>query len=421
MKLHIAIPALDELDFLPHTLDAIAKQKTEFPFSVYVCVNQPDAWWNDKEKIEICKNNQKLLHYLETFNDFTINILDKTSVNKGWREKGCGVGWARKTLFDEILTTANPEDVILSLDADTLFNESYFQSIGENFTQNKIDVIAVPYYHKLTEDENANRAILRYEIYLRNYFINMHRIGSPYAFTAIGSAIAVKVKALKKIRGITPLSSGEDFYFLQKLQKMSPISNYNSEMVYPAARFSTRVPFGTGPAMIKGNSGDWDSYPIYHYSLFDAIKETYDIIPELFIEDKETEFIDFLKTQYKTDDLWSPLRKNFKTLPQFTRAFHEKADGLRILQFLKVKHNLYKLPRPSGTPSKFEGDFSSTHTAHLIPHTAIPISELNDIRDQLFEVEMRIRKIYIVTDSALQIPQSFNPSVTQSFSSFYFF
>jgi len=380
MKLYIAIPALDELDFLPRTLAAIEKQKTEFPFSVYICVNQPDSWWNNPEKIEICKNNQKLLKYLNSLKSFksfkSLIILDKSSPSNGWKSATHGVGWARKTLFDEILKTANDEDVIISLDADTLFNEFYFQSIGENFSKNNIEVISVPYYHKLTEDESANRAILRYEIYMRNYFINMHRIGSPYTFTAIGSAIALQIKALRKIRGITPLSSGEDFYLLQKLRKMTPISNYNSELVYPAARFSSRVFFGTGPAMIKGNQGDWESYPIYHHSLFDTIKETYDIIPELFTEDKETEFINFLKEQYKTDDLWAPLRKNYKTLPQFTRAFHEKADGLRILQFLKAKNNALKTS--SSVISQLDAEFVET-------------SSLLEIREVLFEKEMSLR------------------------------
>ncbi|MCL2291397.1 MAG: glycosyltransferase family 2 protein [Bacteroidetes bacterium] len=401
MRLHIAIPALDELDFLPHTLAAIANQKASFPFLVYVCVNQPDDWWNNTEKTEICQNNQKLLKFLNDFKDFSIHVIDKTSKGNGWKNNEHGVGWARKTLFEEIFKTANDEDIIVSLDADTLFSEFYFQSIGENFIQNKIEVLSLPYYHKLTEDESTNRAILRYEIFMRNYFINMHRIDSPYTFTAIGSAIALKVKALRKIRNITPLSSGEDFYLLQKLRKMTPISNSNSEKVYPATRFSTRVPFGTGPAMIKGNSGNWESYPIYHHSLFDKIKETYNIIPELFTEDKNTEFIHFLKEQYKTDDLWSPLRKNFKMLPQFTRAFHEKADGLRILQFLKIKNNelnisderallenlaifysLYKLPRLASqdTPSNFEGDFS-----------ALPVSELNLLRNKLFEIETTLR------------------------------
>jgi hypothetical protein len=144
-------------------------------------------------------------------------------------------------------------------------------------------------------------------------------------------------------------------------------------LVYPAARFSTRVPFGTGPAMINFCRGNFQSYPYYHDSLFDTIKETYDIIPELFAKDVDTEFIDFLKKQYKTNDLWSSLRKNFKTLPQFTRAFHEKADGLRILQFLKAKY----------TP----------HTEKRAPLTNLPVTELNTIRDSLFETEMDLRKV----------------------------
>ncbi|MDR0206193.1 MAG: glycosyltransferase family 2 protein [Bacteroidales bacterium] len=388
MKLHIAIPALDELDFLPQTLVAIVQQQTLFPYKVYICVNQPEAWWIDPEKVEICENNQELLCFLEEVREIKgvrIEIIDKTSVGEGWPENKSGVGWARKTLFDEIIKTAADEDVIISLDADTLFNENYFQSIGENFTQNKIDILSVPYYHKLTDDENANRAILRYEIYLRNYFINMHRIGSPYTFTAIGSAMAVRVRALKKIRGISPLSSGEDFYLLQKLRKMSPISNYNIELVHPAARFSTRVPFGTGPAMINFLQGNEEAYPIYHHSLFAKIKETYDIIPALFTEDKSTEFIEFLKKQYKTDDLWGPLRKNFKTLTLFTRAFHEKADGLRILQFLKTKHN-----------SRDAARYYST-------------DQLLKIRDSLFESEMNLRKldafIFRTPDSDIGTPK----------------
>jgi hypothetical protein len=43
-----------------------------------------------------------------------------------------------------------------------------------------------PYYHKLTGEEALDRAMLRYEIYMRHYAINMWRIGSPYSFTALG-------------------------------------------------------------------------------------------------------------------------------------------------------------------------------------------------------------------------------------------
>ena len=53
--LRIAIPAMDELDFLPATLDALSKQDSRLPFEVYVCVNQPDEYWNNPERKTVCE------------------------------------------------------------------------------------------------------------------------------------------------------------------------------------------------------------------------------------------------------------------------------------------------------------------------------------------------------------------------------
>ena len=58
--LHIAIPAIDELKYLPATLEDISKQKFSGAFTVYVCVNQPDEWWDDPEKVEVCHHLQNL-------------------------------------------------------------------------------------------------------------------------------------------------------------------------------------------------------------------------------------------------------------------------------------------------------------------------------------------------------------------------
>ena len=197
--LYIAIPTMQESDFLPETLKAIVAQQTDYSFSVFVCVNQPDSWWQQEDKLPICLDNQKTLAFLNDFCELNINILDYSSKGKGWKDKKLGVGWARKTLFDHILQIAGPEDILVSLDADTLFSEHYFQSLGDNFARrDSLPVISVPYYHKLTEDDRANRAILRYELYLRNWLLNLYRIHSPFAFTAIGSALAMKVWHYRK-------------------------------------------------------------------------------------------------------------------------------------------------------------------------------------------------------------------------------
>lgn len=397
MRLFIAIPALDELDFLPQTMRSIASQQTEHPFEVCVCVNQPESWWENPEKTEICEQNQKLLSWLEGQQfPFSLHLIDKSSRGKGWDDKNFGVGFARKVLFDHIMSVADDNDILISMDADTVFGPRYVESIAQNFERHRDqNVISVPYFHPLTHDDQANRAILRYEIYMRNCLLNLFRIGCPYSFTAIGSAIAVKIKALKKINGITPMKSGEDFYLLQKLRKMSPISNWNDELVYPAARFSDRVFFGTGPAIRKGSQGIWDSYPIYHFSLFDEVKKCYDLIDDLYQKDQHNKFIDFLEKQFKDDNLWQPLRKNAKDLVHFRHAFHEKADGLRIMQFLKseqsqlsvsdeqsLRENLPFLTQRT-IPPFIQQDFSFDQ---------LSTAQLSEIRTFLFEEEMEQRK-----------------------------
>jgi hypothetical protein len=122
---------------------------------------------------------------------------------------------------------------------------------------------------------------------------------------------------------------------MQKMAKSGPLSNYNSVKVYPQSRFSDRVNFGTGPAMIKGDSGDWTSYPFYTPQFFLQIEKTYNCFPKLFEKDMDTPMTAFLKQQLKRDDIWTPLRKNFKKKELFIKACTELVDGLRILQFLK--------------------------------------------------------------------------------------
>ena len=392
--LHIAIPAIDELKYLPATLEDISKQKFSGSFTVYVCVNQPDEWWDDPEKVEVCHHNQQLIAYLKDYEDYPITILDYSTRGKGWKGKKHGVGWARKALFDHILQIADSDDVIVSLDADTHIQKLYFYSLYERYSSTSVSVISNPYFHHLTEDDRANRAILRYELYMRNYAINMYLIDSPFNFTAIGSAISMRVSALRKIGGITPMKSGEDFYLLQKFRKMGPVTNQNEVIVYPAARFSSRVYFGTGPAMIKGDRGDWNSYPIYHHSLFEEIGRCYTQIETLYHSDISSPFIDFLKEQYQETDLWGPLRKNSKTLVQFTKAFHEKADGLRILQYLKATNQALNYDDWNSLKDNYTHFFQSAPPPFLKNKNSfneLSTSELDRLRDKLFEKETLYR------------------------------
>lgn len=395
-RIHIALVCMNEAEYIKPCLDSIKKQSYN-SFKAWVCVNQPDSWWGEPDKRHICENNQETIGILNKINDFPIEIIDRSSPGKGWNSKMFGVGWARKTVMDIISRNANNKDVIVSMDADTIFEKDYFQSIIETFHScNKLLAISNPYYHMLGNDDELNRIMLRYEMYMRYYTINLWRIGSPYAFSALGSAISVNNEAYKNSGGMTPKKSGEDFYFIQKLIKLGKVSRYNKELVYPGNRYSSRVFFGTGPALIKGKMNDWKSYPIYDYKLFDVIEEMYSLFPLLFKKSIETPMDEFLGKTFKEKDIWSNLRENFKTQEHFVKACHEKIDGLRILQFLKWKQEpeIYDNENFKQFVKTFYHDRAIEH--HLnIDHFSFErshIKELNKWRDLLLEIEQEFNK-----------------------------
>jgi hypothetical protein len=335
--LHIAIPLMDETENLDMLFGCIRSQKFT-DFKVWVCVNQPESFWEDDGKRHICISNQKTLDFLKGVDDIELSVIDRSSRGRGWKGKNTGVGIARKTLMDSIAARADDGCIIVSLDGDTSFGEDYFGSLADNFRRHPAaPAVAVPYYHRLTGNEKADRAILRYEIYMRHYELNLRRIGSPYAFTALGSAIACRVDAYKAVGGMTPKKSGEDFYFLQKIAKYKPLLTTNDEMVFPAARFSDRVFFGTGPAMIKGAGGDWSSYPVYRFELFDRIAGLFMVFGRLYKEDFENDGDEMFGKGWA-----EPLRKNATSQQAFVRACHHKFDGLRTLQFLKQNQKAYQ-------------------------------------------------------------------------------
>ena len=400
--LRIAIPAMDELDYLPVTLDALSKQDTRLPFEVYVCVNQPDEYWNHPERQTVCKNNQKLLEFLHGYKSLTLHILDFASPGLGWKGKKTGVGFARKVLFERILSECDPKDIIISLDADTTFGTYYLQSVADRFERNpEMTAMSVPYYHPLNGgDEIRDKALLRYEIYMRNYAVNLLKISSPYGFTALGSAIAMRACSLKKIGNITPYQSGEDFYLVQKFCKMGGLSLFNTECVYPAGRYSDRVPFGTGPAMKLGAEGIWDSYPIYHFSFFTSIQEAYGKLRELYenkLSVKDNDFLRFLQKENQKPDIWQDIRENVSDFQHFVKAFHQKADGLRILQFVRAKQQQQPDLERNALYDNFHFWMPEKCPDWLMPSQhwhQYTLEQLNTLRDLLFNEEAQMRTDY---------------------------
>jgi|GEM_PF-213257 len=397
--IYIALPAMDEIAVIGKTIECIRKQ-TFKDFHLFVCVNQPEIYHQAPAYSHIISSNRKTIEMLGNVNDIKITVIDRSSPGNGWDEKNYGVGWARKVLFDAILELAEDKDVIVSMDADTVFHERFLEMIVDKFRMFPSAVaLANPYYHALSGDKELDRVMLRYEMYMRYYALNLWRIGSPYNFTPLGSAISFSVSAYRKMSGVAPKFSGEDFYLLQKLRKSGRILHFNEELVYPATRYSDRVFFGTGPALIKGRTGDWSSYPFYSPVLFNKIAEFYHYLPLMFERDIATSADDFIQESFGKSplSLWEELRLNNSDTVHFMHACHVKFDGLRVLQFLRYYH--FHKNEGIDTHTNLY-DYLNTYHAdsglnfkvfRKLDFKRSKVRKLNAARNMLFEIEQSYR------------------------------
>ena len=387
----VAIPVLSEYSNMPALLSRLNSQKGVC-FDVYICVNNPDTWQtaNDAAQCAMYDDNQKTLSFLRDYvaGNFTLHILDRSSGGKGWQGKKHGVGQARKILLETIAAEHDDNELIINLDADTDFDDCYFHMVLERMNEHcNCTALTVPYFHPLSGDDNLDRAVLRYEIYMRYYLISLMESANPYAFTALGSAMVFPLWSYKRVGGMTPLQGGEDFYMIQKLAKTGRIIRYLPTYVRPQGRISGRVPFGTGPAIAKGVDGMAVNYPLYAREGFKNVAATYASFHDLYDGDRETPMSDFLREQTKENDLWGKIRKNFKDRQLFVHSCEEKVDGLRILQYLRTVES-------RGDEMELR-DLCNKHGISMdndFRFLVSPTASLDRMRRDMFKVEMAMRQ-----------------------------
>ena len=378
----VAIPMMAEYDNLP-ALFACLERQTYPHFTVYCCVN-------NEEGSPYLDDNLRTLQWLHEYRGVALKVIDRCTPGHGWQGKQKGVGWARKVLFDSI---AGDNELIVSLDADTAIDAEYLQAVINTMNAApQASVFFVPYYHPLSGDESLDRPMLRYECYMRHYLIALLRIRNPYAFTALGSSMVFPASAYRRVGGITPMASGEDFYLMQKFAKTGDLVTCFAEpydnarlAVRPQGRRSSRVPFGTGPAIARGMDAIELSYPFYRPEAFEAVAATFGAFPGLYAQDAETPMSAFLRQQLRANDLWGPLRRNFHDEEHFVHACAERVDGLRILQFL------HSAPAFRLSDKEMPVDFRNDS-----------ISDLDAYRNRLFQEELELRTMCVHGDTPLR-------------------
>ena len=202
----------------------------------------------------------------------TVIVVDRAGPGR-YLPEGQGVGLARKIGNDLVLRLhaagriASPW--IHNTDADTLLsNDAFDQTEGLDGA----DLAAAVYFfeHRFPESPDLALAGRLYEISLRYYVLGLAWAGSPYAYEAMGSCIAVRPDAYAAVRGFPRKNAAEDFYVLDKLAKVGAIARLAGAPFLLEGRVSDRVPFGTGKALsqLLGKPGALAGFRLYHPMAF---------------------------------------------------------------------------------------------------------------------------------------------------------
>jgi hypothetical protein len=363
----VVIPALAERDYLFTTLECLEKNAPEDlrRFLILIVVNNRiDA---DPE----CRNN----------NEATLQVLEKRNLcpNRLWLawvdaatrgmempQRGGGVGLARKIGFDLALSRLDfeaPPSLLVSLDADTLVPSDYLSAIGKHFQKVSPGGAVIPFCHQRGSTPEQDRAIQRYELFLRIYVLGLEQAGSPYAFHTVGSTMVCTAESYIRNGGMNTREAAEDFYFLQQLAKTAGVAKISGTVVYPSPRISNRVPFGTGRSISRLMADGPRSVLFYRRECFQILEEWLDLIPG----NIDRGGADVLaRAKYISADLavflermdfvgnWGKLQRNFRSPFLLRNGFHQWFDGFKSL---KLIHHLSAGPFPRGEPEQVLPDF----------------------------------------------------------------
>lgn len=277
------------------------------------------------------------------------NLRFYSQMVKDLPKKHAGAGLARKIIMDEAVrrfqSAENPDGVIVSLDADTWVSKNYLVDIEKWFsTHKKAHAVTFYFEHRLQPDifgEKATQAIIKYELYLRYFKQLLTFTGFPYAFHTLGSAFAVKAISYAKQGGMNRKQGGEDFYFLHKIFPLGHCTNISKVKVYPSARPSDRVPFGTGPAIKKIiNSGQLLTYtqePFSHLrALFcnkDELFQASDAEVKTFYRHLNASFKDYFPENEFIKKI-KEINDNSSSLDSFEKRFFVWMNAFQIIKYI---------------------------------------------------------------------------------------
>lgn len=335
----IIIPAFAEPD-LDATIESLKScQPTEVPILIFIVLNAgSNAKEAEKELNFRYYKRWKALSWLNPW--LALQAVLVHDLNP----KVAGVGLARKIGMDSALkyfATHQIDGLLFCLDADCLVSENYLFHL-ERFLENAETQVAIVHFeHQQPNDVKLACGIVHYENFLRYYAHALRASGYPFWFYTIGSSMGVKASAYAAEGGMNQRKAGEDFYFLHKLFPKYKTMFLNKATVFPQARISVRVPFGTGRFQSEFVMQEDDAYSTYNHQVFKEVEKVLSAIHFPFSPD----FYEKVKGKLHQKTLLFLEKMNFETQLAksaqqsgseaiFKKRVFQWLDGLFILKLV---------------------------------------------------------------------------------------
>lgn len=346
LKIIVVIPSYNEKNIQP-TIDSLFLKQDDFSFNVEVIVLINNS---ESEIEEIKEQNLLTLKTLQNLSEtYSKSNMHLIPVLIGDLDaKHAGVGWARKLGMDiatQRFRTINFNGTIVGLDADTVVESNYLNSIYSFFSNNNFNAASIYFEHPVTGDSFSDvhlEQIKYYELHLRYYKNSLNYSNLPYSFHTIGSAFALTASAYARQGGMNRRKAGEDFYFINKLIKGEIFGEINDTKVIPSPRISDRVPFGTGRAILEGLNTKKDLSLTYDFQSFEVIHSWINRIETK--DFKYGNFPEILKA-YMGEEIWikhhTMMLNNTNSHKSYLKLFYNIFDAFWMLKFIHFLRDNY--------------------------------------------------------------------------------
>lgn len=351
----IVIPAYAEPDILKTLTSILDCKYPKKPVEIIVVLNSPENAGSDSLNLNKL-NEDRLKNWSNQYNTshLKLHVIHISNIPR----KTAGAGYARKIGMDEAVRrfyqAGSKNGFISSLDADALVSNNYLTELENLFySDHNCKACSIYFEHPLIGDEYSKavyKTITEYELHLRYYRLALKYTGFPYFNHTVGSSFAVRAETYCKQGGMNTKQAGEDFYFLHKIIPLGNFHELNSTTVFPSARPSYRVPFGTGAAIVEHAVQDEKDFLTYDFDAYVPLKELFDD-KILFYKKNQDEIqgliskypaplLEFLNT---TNFLPAMIQVNANTssINSFINRFFQWFDAFRIMKYLNFVHVSY--------------------------------------------------------------------------------